>query len=469
MGRDAAVPQLALPHNGEMAKEKTQFVCSACGGSTPRWLGRCPHCEAWNTLSEAVVEASAGKNRFQALARSQSVTTLSEIEAQDVARTPTGLDELDRVLGGGIVAGGVVLIGGDPGIGKSTLLLQAVEALSHRMKVLYVTGEESAAQVALRAQRLGLAGTAVRVMAEISLERIMATLDAERPAFAVIDSIQTLYSEALSSAPGSVAQVRECAAQLTRLAKASGTTLVLVGHVTKDGALAGPRVLEHIVDTVLYFEGDTHSSHRLVRAIKNRFGAVNEIGVFAMTERGLKGVSNPSAIFLSTHAEPVPGACVLVTLEGTRPLLVELQALVDSGGPSPRRLSVGLERDRLAMLLAVLHRHAGVSCMDQDVFVNAVGGVHISEPAADLAVMLAIHSSLRGRALPAGFIAFGEVGLAGEVRPAPRGQERLKEAAKLGFRLAVVPKANAPKKPIEGLEVVAVERIEQAIAAVRGA
>ena len=306
------------------------------------------------------------------------------------------------------------------------------------------------------------------MLAEISLEKILFALQAEAPDFCVIDSIQTLYSEQLTSAPGSVAQVRECAAQLTRHAKSAGTSLVLVGHVTKDGTLAGPRVLEHIVDTVLYFEGDTHSSFRLVRAIKNRFGAVNEIGVFAMTEKGLKGVANPSAIFLSTHGEPVPGSCVLVTLEGTRPLLVEIQALVDSGGPSPRRLSVGLERDRLAMLLAVLHRHAGVSCMDQDVFVNAVGGVRISEPAADLAVLLAIQGSLRGKALPRGFIAFGEVGLAGEVRPAPRGQERLKEAAKLGFSVAVVPKANAPKKPIEGLTIHAVERIEQAIEAVRG-
>jgi DNA repair protein RadA/Sms len=329
--------------------------------------------------------------------------------------------------------------------------------------VLYVTGEESGAQVSLRARRLGLEGKALRVLAEIQLERIQATLEAEQPAFCVIDSIQTLYSDQLSSAPGSVAQVRECAAQLTRTAKASGCTIVLVGHVTKEGALAGPRVLEHIVDTVLYFEGDTHSSFRLVRAIKNRFGAVNEIGVFAMTERGLKGVANPSAIFLSTHGEPVPGSCVLVTLEGTRPLLVEIQALVDSGGPSPRRLSVGLDRDRLAMLLAVLHRHAGVACMDQDVFVNAVGGVRISEPAADLAVLLAIQSSLRGRPLPRGFIAFGEVGLAGEVRPAPRGQERLKEAAKLGFSIALVPKANAPKKPIEGLTIHPVERIERAI------
>ena len=407
-------------------------------------------------------------NRFQALARSQPVATLSEIAAADIARTPTGQEELDRVLGGGIVEGAVVLIGGDPGIGKSTLLLQAVDALSAQMKVLYVTGEESAAQIALRARRLGLSGTKVRVLAEIQLEKIVAAIEAERPAFCVIDSIQTVYSDQLTSAPGSVAQVRECAAQLTRLAKTSGCTVVLVGHVTKEGALAGPRVLEHIVDTVLYFEGDTHSSFRLVRAIKNRFGAVNEIGVFAMTERGLKGVSNPSAIFLSTHGEPVPGSCVLVTLEGTRPLLVEIQALVDSGGPSPRRLSVGLDRDRLAMLLAVLHRHAGVSCMDQDVFVNAVGGVRIAEPAADLAVLLAIQGSLRGKPLPRGFIAFGEVGLAGEVRPAPRGQERLKEAAKLGFSVAVVPKANAPKKTIEGLTVHAVERIEEAIEAVRG-
>jgi DNA repair protein RadA/Sms len=448
-----------------VAAPKTVYTCSECGGTSAKWLGKCPHCGAWNTLEETVAESTGGpgRHRFQALARTQPVATLSEIEAADVERTPTGQEELDRVLGGGIVPGGVVLIGGDPGIGKSTLLLQAVDALSARLQVLYVTGEESGAQVALRARRLGLDGRRVRVVAEIQLERILATIEAEKPAFVVIDSIQTLYSDQLTSAPGSVAQVRECAAQLTRTAKAGGAAMVLVGHVTKEGALAGPRVLEHIVDTVLYFEGDTHSSFRLVRAIKNRFGAVNEIGVFAMTERGLKGVSNPSAIFLSTHGEPVPGSCVLVTLEGTRPLLVEVQALVDSGGPSPRRLSVGLDRDRLAMLLAVLHRHAGVSCMDQDVFVNAVGGVRIAEPAADLAVLLAIQSSLRARALPRGFIAFGEIGLAGEVRPAPRGQERLKEAAKLGFSTALVPKANAPKKPIEGLAIHPVERIEQAI------
>ena len=457
-----------------MAKDKTIFTCSDCGGTSPRWLGKCPHCNAWNTLVESVAESSgSGKNRYsqqyQALATTADVAVLSDIDATDMARTPTGMDELDRVLGGGIVEGGVVLIGGDPGIGKSTLLLQALDALQRSgQPTLYVTGEESGAQVALRSRRLGLEGSRVQVLAEIQLEKILATLDKLQPAIAVIDSIQTVYSDQLTSAPGSVAQVRECAAHLTRAAKASGVAIVLVGHVTKEGALAGPRVLEHMVDTVLYFEGDTHSSFRLVRAIKNRFGAVNEIGVFAMTERGLKGVTNPSAIFLSQHSEPVPGSCVLVTLEGTRPLLVEIQALVDGGGPSPRRLSVGLDRDRLAMLLAVLHRHAGVACADQDVFVNAVGGVRISEPAADLAVMLAITSSLRGRALPKGFIAFGEVGLAGEVRPPPRGQERLKEAAKLGFTVAVVPKANAPRQAIKGLEIHPVERIEDALEVVRG-
>jgi len=460
-----------------MAKDKTIFTCTDCGGTTPRWLGKCPACGAWNTLIESTVDAGGNaKNRytsqFQALAKTSELTKLGDIEATDVDRSPTGIEELDRALGGGVVEGGVVLIGGDPGIGKSTLLLQALDALQRKgMNTLYVTGEERGAQVALRSRRLGLDHSQVQVLAEIQLEKILATLQTERPHIAVIDSIQTVYSDQLTSAPGSVAQVRECAAHLTRAAKATGTAIVLVGHVTKEGALAGPRVLEHMVDTVLYFEGDTHSSFRLIRAIKNRFGAVNEIGVFAMTEKGLKGVSNPSAIFLSQHSEPVAGSCVMVTLEGTRPLLVEIQALVDSGGPSPRRLSVGLERDRLAMLLAVLHRHAGVACMDQDVFVNAVGGVRISEPAADLAVMLAITSSLRGKPLPKGFIAFGEVGLAGEVRPAPRGQERLKEAAKLGFTVAVVPKANAPKKNdknFEGLTIYPVDRIEDAMNCVRG-
>ena len=460
-----------------MAKDKTLYTCNECGGTTPRWLGKCPSCGAWNSLVEGLAEPAGGKNRFgsalaHGLAPASEVMPLSQIEATDVQRHPTGQEELDRVLGGGVVEGGVVLIGGDPGIGKSTLLLQAVDALQRAgLDTLYVTGEESGAQVALRSRRLGLTGSQVPVLAEIQLDKILATLHARAPKVAIIDSIQTVYSDQLTSAPGSVAQVRECAAHLTRAAKASGTAIVLVGHVTKEGALAGPRVLEHMVDTVLYFEGDTHSSFRLIRAIKNRFGAVNEIGVFAMTEKGLKGVTNPSAIFLSQHSEPVPGSCVMVTLEGTRPMLVEIQALVDSGGPSPRRLSVGLERDRLAMLLAVLHRHAGVACMDQDVFVNAVGGVHIREPAADLAVMLAITSSLRGKPLPKGFLAFGEVGLAGEVRPAPRGQERLKEAAKLGFSVAVVPKANVPKKSDKayaGLTIHGVERIEEAMQVVRG-
>jgi DNA repair protein RadA/Sms len=448
---------------------KTIYVCTDCGGTHAKWLGKCPSCQAWNTLIESVDSLQQPtKNRFTALTQATEVTVLAQIEATDMARTPTGHEELDRVLGGGIVEGGVVLMGGDPGIGKSTLLLQALDALQRGgLRVLYVTGEESGAQVALRARRLGLENSQVKVLAETHLGKILSTLDTLQPHVAVIDSIQTVYSDQLSSAPGSVAQVRECAAHLTRAAKASGVCTVLVGHVTKEGALAGPRVLEHMVDTVLYFEGDTHSNFRLVRAIKNRFGAVNEIGVFAMTEKGLKGVSNPSAIFLSHHAEPVPGSCVMVTLEGTRPLLVEIQALVDSGGPTPRRLSVGLDRDRLAMLLAVLHRHAGVACLDQDVFVNAVGGVRIGEPAADLAVLLAITSSLRAKPLPKGFLTFGEVGLAGEVRPAPRGQERLKEAAKLGFSVAVVPKANAPKKPIAGLTIHAVERIEEAMQVVR--
>lgn len=458
-----------------MAKQKTVYVCNECGAQSPKWQGQCPGCQAWNTLVESVEQGPA-THRFQALAKSAPVQRLADIEAADVPRFSTGVGEFDRVLGGGLVPGGVVLIGGDPGIGKSTLLLQSLAQIANERRALYISGEESSAQIALRAQRLALADGEVasgaaelKLLAEIQLERIQATIEAERPEVAVVDSIQTIYSEALSSAPGSVAQVRECAAQLTRIAKQSGTAIIMVGHVTKEGALAGPRVLEHIVDTVLYFEGDTHSSFRLVRAFKNRFGAVNELGVFAMTERGLRGVANPSALFLSQHEEVVPGSCVLVTQEGTRPLLVEVQALVDTANvPNPRRLAVGLEQNRLAMLLAVLHKHAGIACFDQDVFLNAVGGVKITEPAADLAVLLAIHSSLRNKPLPKGLIVFGEVGLAGEIRPSPRGQERLREAAKLGFTLALIPKANAPKQAIEGLKVVAVERIEQAIDAVRG-
>ncbi|MDB5729878.1 MAG: radA, partial [Noviherbaspirillum sp.] len=383
-----------------MAKQKTNYTCTECGGVANKWSGQCPSCGQWNTLVETIVEA--GGNRFsaqhQGLAQTSPVLSLADIEAIDVPRFGTGIEEFDRVLGGGLVAGGVVLIGGDPGIGKSTLLLQALANMSRIKKTLYVSGEESGAQIALRAKRLAVDAKELKLQAEIQLEKILNTLAEEKPQVAVIDSIQTVYSDALSSAPGSVAQVRECAAQLTRVAKQSGITIIMVGHVTKEGALAGPRVLEHIVDTVLYFEGDTHSSFRLVRAFKNRFGAVNELGVFAMTEKGLKGVSNPSALFLSQHDTKVPGSCVMVTQEGTRPLLVEIQALVDASHvPNARRLSVGLEQNRLAMLLAVLHRHAGIAAFDQDVFINAVGGVKIAEPAADLAVLLAIQSSMRNK------------------------------------------------------------------------
>lgn len=450
-----------------MAKAKTIYQCTECGTTSPKWQGQCPGCGQWNTLVESIAEPAAG-SRFATLAASSGkLQKLSEIDPREAPRQATGIEELDRVLGGGLVPGMVVLIGGDPGIGKSTLLLQALAQLTPTQSTLYVSGEESAEQVALRARRLQLDCGDLPLLPEIALEKILAALRDTQPAVAVIDSIQTLYSEALQSAPGSVAQVRECAAQLTRHAKASGTTIILVGHVTKDGALAGPRVLEHIVDTVLYFEGDTHSSFRLVRAFKNRFGAVNELGVFAMTDKGLRGVSNPSALFLSQHAHPVPGSCVMVTQEGTRPLLVEIQALVDSTHGNPRRLSVGLEQNRLAMLLAVLHRHSGIMCSDQDVFINAVGGVKIAEPAADLAVCLAIVSSLTNRALPKKLISFGEVGLAGEIRPAPRGQERLREAAKLGFEIALIPAANAPKQPVPGITVHPVERIEQALSALR--
>ena len=445
-----------------MAKPKTIYSCTECGGQTLKWQGQCPHCSAWNTLVESLAERKP--TRYESTAQAGRVQPLSEVDAAEEPRRATGIGELDRVLGGGLVRGGVVLLGGDPGIGKSTLLLQALSQLSGACATLYVSGEESAQQVALRARRLGLQPAGLNVLAEIQLERILAALGAAQPDVAVIDSIQTVYSEALQSAPGSVAQVRECAAQLTRFAKTAGTALLLVGHVTKEGAIAGPRVLEHIVDTVLYFEGDTHSSFRLVRAIKNRFGAVNELGVFAMTDRGLRGVSNPSALFLSHHGAQVAGTCVLVTQEGTRPLLVEIQALVDDAhSPNPRRLTVGLEQNRLALLLAVLHRHAGIAAFDQDVFVNAVGGVKIDEPAADLAILLAIVSSLRNRVLPERLVVFGEVGLAGEVRPVQRGQERLREAAKLGFTRALIPKANLPKTPIDGIEALGVERIEDAV------
>jgi DNA repair protein RadA/Sms len=450
-----------------MAKAKSVYSCTECGATSPKWAGQCPGCSGWNTLVETVAEQGSGAHRFASLAGTAQVQTLADIRPRAEPRLPTGLDEFDRVLGGGLVPGGVVLIGGDPGIGKSTLLLQALAQLASRVSTLYITGEESGEQVALRAQRLALDASGMQLLAEINLEKIAAVLTEHRPRVVVVDSIQTVYSEQLTSAPGSVAQVRECAAQLTRAAKQAGHSLILVGHVTKEGTLAGPRVLEHIVDTVLYFEGETSSSFRLVRAFKNRYGAVNELGVFAMTERGLRGVSNPSAMFLSQHGQPVSGSCVMVTQEGTRPLLVEIQALVDSAHGNPRRLTVGLDAARLAMLLAVLHRHAGVVCADQDVFVNAVGGVKIGEPAGDLAVLLAIVSSLKNRPLPQKLVVFGEVGLAGEIRPAPRGQERLREAAKLGFTHALIPKANAPKQKIDGLTIIAVERIEEAFAKLR--
>jgi DNA repair protein RadA/Sms len=451
-----------------MAKAKTAYACTECGGTSSKWQGQCPNCGVWNTLVETIAATPA--SRFQALAGSASVVrALSSVQASDNPRAPTGIEEFDRVLGGGLVAGGVILLGGDPGIGKSTLLLQAMAAIGVTRRALYVTGEESTDQIALRAHRLGLINAEVALLAEVQLEAIVGAIRTQRPDVVVIDSIQTVYTEALESAPGSVAQVRECAAQLTRLAKQSGITIILVGHVTKEGAIAGPRVLEHIVDTVLYFEGDTHSSFRLVRAIKNRFGAANELGVFAMTERGLKGVANPSALFLSQHGESVPGSCVLATLEGSRPLLVEVQALVDPvQGALARRVAVGLDPQRLALLLAVLHRHGGIEIAGQDVFVNAVGGVRIGEPAADLAVLMAIYSSFKNIALDRKSLVFGEVGLAGEIRPVQRGQERLREAAKLGFHRAIIPSANKPKRRIDGMEVIAVDRINEALDHLRG-
>jgi len=448
-----------------LKRPKSAYVCSDCGATALQWFGACPSCGAAGTLTETLAERGAVR---RAAGSAPGSVPLSEVETRELERLSTGIGELDRVLGGGLVAGQVVLIGGDPGIGKSTLLLQALSSFQDKARTLYVSGEESAEQVALRAKRLGLEASPVQLIAEIQLERIAAALEAQRPQVAVVDSIQTLWSEALQSAPGSVAQVRECAAQLARHAKKSGTALFIIGHVTKEGAIAGPRVLEHIVDTVLYFEGDPHSSFRLVRAVKNRFGAVNELGVFAMTDKGLRAVANPSALFLSQHGASVAGSCVLATLEGTRPLLVEIQALVDSAHtPNPRRLTVGLEQNRLAMLLAVLHRHAGIATWEQDVFVNAVGGVRIGEPAADLAVCLAIVSSFTDKSIRNKTVVFGEIGLTGEVRPAPRGQDRLREAAKLGFEKAILPKANLPKAKIAGLELIGVERVDQAVQALR--
>lgn len=452
-----------------MAKSKIQYSCTACGALSPKWAGQCGECGEWNTLVEAITASTAPRaGRFSGYAGTAgeiAVQPLAEVSADDVVRISTGISEFDRVLGGGLVPGAVVLIGGDPGIGKSTLLLQTLSLLSERYPTLYVTGEESPQQVSLRAHRLHLPVKALRLLPETRVETIIDICEKERPNVLVVDSIQTVYTDLLQSAPGSVAQVRESAAQLVRYAKLRGTALFLVGHVTKEGQLAGPRVLEHMVDTVLYFEGDSGSRFRVIRAFKNRYGAVNELGVFAMTEGGLKEVTNPSAIFLSRHEEQVPGSVVMVTLEGSRPLLVEVQALVDESHLSnPRRVTLGLEQNRLAMLLAVLHRHGGVATYDQDVFVNVVGGVRVTETGADLAVLLAVLSSLRNRPLPEGLVVFGEVGLAGEIRPVPNGQERLKEAAKHGFTRAIVPKGNLARKGPEGLEVIGVNRLSEALA-----
>jgi DNA repair protein RadA/Sms len=453
-----------------VAKTRTFYQCRDCGGRSPKWAGQCPECGAWNSLEESAAPATQPKGRFTGYsgdAAGAAVQSLGALEALEQVRTATGIDELDRVLGGGLVAGSVVLLGGDPGIGKSTLLLQTLTGLSAQQACLYVSGEESPQQVAMRARRLGLDGARLRLLPETCVERILVAAGAEHPQVMVVDSIQTLFTELLQSAPGSVSQVREAAAQLVRFAKQNGASVFLVGHVTKEGALAGPRVLEHMVDTVLYFEGEPGSPYRLVRAIKNRFGAVNELGVFAMTEHGLREVRNPSAIFLSRHGEPVAGSLIMVTREGTRPLLVEVQALVDASPLSnPRRVTLGLEQNRLSMLLAVLHRHGGLGMFDQDVFVNVVGGVRITETAADLPVLLAVLSSFRDRPLPPGLVAFGEVGLAGEIRPVPNGQERLREAAKQGFTRAIVPGANAPRRGEPGLEILAVERLDEALEAV---
>ncbi|HIJ22713.1 MAG: DNA repair protein RadA [Gammaproteobacteria bacterium] len=449
-----------------MAKNKIEYVCTECGDVSPKWSGQCAACKGWNCLTEVVAAAaSKGGGRFAGYAGEQAkVVNLGEVNVMTEALSSTGISEMDRVLGGGLVQGSVVLIGGDPGIGKSTLLLQVMAKLAGEMSVLYVSGEESAQQISLRARRLEIDPSKLDLLTETQVGQVLATAQTLKPRVLVVDSIQTIYTEELQSAPGSVAQVRESTARLVRYAKQTGTAIFLVGHVTKEGSLAGPRVLEHMVDTVLYFEGESGSRYRVIRSIKNRFGAVNELGVFAMTEMGLKEVTNPSAIFLSRHEEVVPGTVTLVTREGTRPLLVELQALVDESHlGNPRRVTIGLEQNRLAMLLAVLHRHGGVASYDQDVFINVVGGVRVSEPAADLAVILSILSSLRNRPVAEGTIVFGEVGLVGEVRPIPGGEERLREAAKHGFTRAIIPKANRPRKAIEGLEVVAVSRLSDAL------
>ena len=456
-----------------MAKTKTVHICRECGATFLQWSGQCRDCQAWNSLEEAVQEPkpveNSNKRQSGYTGTAAEVCLLGDIQASLETRISTGISELDRVLGDGLVIGSVVLIGGDPGIGKSTLLLQALASMSEQadLNPLYVTGEESPQQVSLRAQRLGVNVDNLKLLTETQVERIIHTAQRFKPRVLVIDSIQTIYTDLLQSAPGGVAQVRESTAQLVRFAKQYHITIFLVGHVTKEGALAGPRVLEHMVDTVLYFEGDSSSRYRVIRAIKNRFGAINELGVFAMTEQGLREINNPSAIFLSRHEQQVSGSVIMVTREGSRPLLVEMQALVDTSHmPNPRRVTLGLDQNRLSMLLAVLHRHGEVITYDQDVFVNVVGGVRVHETGADLAVLLAVLSSLRNHPLPQDLVVFGEVGLVGEIRPVPNGLERLHEAAKHGFKQAIVAKQNMPKKAIKGLDVIPVVRLVDALRAV---
>ena len=454
-----------------MAKQQQAFVCNDCGADYRKWQGQCTECGAWNTLSEVrgigKPKRSGGSLQGYAGAAGGQVQELSEISLEQLPRQSSGSSEFDRVLGGGLVPGSAVLIGGHPGAGKSTLLLQTLCHLAQQMPALYVTGEESLQQVAMRAGRLGLQTTGLKMLAETHLESILEQATKLAPKVMVVDSVQVLHGDGISSAPGSVSQVRECAASLTRFAKQSGTILLLVGHVTKEGSLAGPKVLEHMIDCSIMVEGSTDSRFRTLRGQKNRFGAVNELGVFAMTEQGMKEVKNPSAIFLSRGEEASAGSVVMVVWEGTRPLLVEIQALVDDSSlGNPRRVAVGLEQNRLAMLLAVLHRHGGLQVGDQDVFVNVVGGVKVLETSADLALLLAIVSSFRDRPLDRGLVVFGEVGLAGEIRPVPSGQERLQEAAKHGFKKAIVPKTNQPRSAISGMEVIGVRTLAEALEAI---
>ena len=460
---------IAINVSSLMAKAKSVYRCEQCGSDHPKWSGQCTECGEWNSLVElniapVVSHRASSKSSGGYAGQAAAVTTLNQISVSRETRLATGIGEFDRVLGGGLVTGSVVLIGGDPGIGKSTILLQtATHMASKQSPALYVTGEESLSQVALRAQRLDLATDQLKVMAETCVERICEVLAQQRPAVAILDSIQTLYTESLQSAPGGVSQIRESAAILTRYAKNSGTALFIVGHVTKEGSLAGPRVLEHMVDCVLYFEGQSDSRYRMIRAVKNRFGAVNELGVFGMTDKGLREVANPSAIFLSRYDEAIPGSIVMISREGTRPLLVEVQALVDDAHGQPRRVALGLEQNRLNMLLAVMHRHGEVQTSGQDVYVNIVGGLKITETGSDLAVLLACASSIRTKALPQQLAVFGEVGLSGEIRPVPNGQERLKEAVKHGFKHIILPRGNAPQKEIPGVNIIAVARLHEAL------